>query len=86
MSMISPGTFIEFECKGRSYKELLKMRDDLLEEIYAFEGGNISLEAKMISPSPEVAYQMNLEYLGELCKLMSDTYNIEVVRMNEEEE
>lgn len=79
MSMIRPGTFIEFECKGKSYKELLKIRDELVEEIYAFENGNISPEAKMISPSPEVIYQMNLEYLGELCKLISDTCNSEVV-------
>ena len=78
--MISPETFIEFECKGKTYKELLKMRDELLEDIYAFEKGNISPEAKMISPSPEVIYQMNLEYLGALCKLISDTYNSEVVR------
>lgn len=85
MSMISPGTFIEFECKGKSYKELLKMRDELLEEIYAFENGNVSLEARMMCPSPEVVYQMNLEYLGELCKLISDTYNSEVVWKDEEE-
>lgn len=79
MSMLSPSAFIEFKCKGKSYKELLKMRDEFLEEIYAFENGNIAPEAKMINPSPEVIYQMNLEYLGELCKLISDTYNSEVV-------
>ena len=79
MSMISPNTFIEFECKGKSYAELLKIRDELLEEIYAFEKGGISSEARMISPSPEVIYQMNLEYLGVLCKLISDTYNSEVI-------
>ena len=78
MSMISPGTFIEFECKGKSYKELL-------EEIYAFENGKISPEERMVCPSPEVVYQMNLEYLGELCKLISDTYNSEVVWKDEEE-
>lgn len=82
--MISPESFIEFECKGKSYKELLKIRDGLLEEIYAFENGNISPEARMIDPSPEVVYQMNLKYLGELCKLISETYNQEVVWQNEE--
>lgn len=82
--MISPESFIEFECKGKSYKELLKIRDELLESVYDFEKGRISSEEKMIMPSPEVVYQMNLEYLGELCKLISETYNQEVVWQGEE--
>ena len=86
MSMISPETFIEHRCKGKSYKELLKMRKELLKEIYAFEKGNISPEAWMKRPSPDVVYQMNLEYLGELCKLIAETYRTEVVWKDEEEE
>ncbi|MCR5690445.1 MAG: hypothetical protein K6G71_09375 [Clostridiales bacterium] len=82
--MISPESFIEFECKGKSYKELLKIRDELLESVYDFEKGRISSEEKMIMPSPEVVYQMNLEYLGELCKLIAETYNQEVVCQGEE--
>ena len=35
-------------------------------------------------PSPEVVYQMNPEYLGERCKLISETYNREVVWKDEE--
>ena len=31
------------------------------------------------SPSPDVRYQMHLEYLAELCKLMSRRYNEEYV-------
>lgn len=77
--MISPESFIEFECKGKSYKELLKIRDEILASVYDFENGRISSEEKMIMPSPEVKYQMNLEYLGVLCKLISETYNQEVV-------
>lgn len=79
MSMISPDTFIDLRCKGKTYKELLEIRDELLDEIYAFENGNISPEARMIMPSPEVRYQVNLEYLGELCKLISEAYNNEKV-------
>lgn len=82
MSMISPDSFIKTECEGKSYKELLKIREELLEEIYAFERGSISPESRMICPSPEVVYQMNLEYLGELCKLISNTYNTEVIWKN----
>ena len=84
MSMLSPGAFIEFECKGKSYKELLEMRNELLEAIYAFENVSISPEARMIAPSPEAIYQMNLEYLGELCKLIAETYNQEVVWQSED--
>lgn len=82
--MISPESFIEFECKGKSYKELLKIRDEILASVYDFENGRISSEEKMIMPSPEVKYQMNLEYLGVLCKLISETYNQEVVWQGEE--
>ena len=78
MSMISPESFIEFECKDKSYKELLKTRDSLIREVRAFEKGKTSSEI-MMDPSPEVIYQMNLEYLGELCKLISEKYNTEVV-------
>ena len=74
MSMISPEAFIKIECKGKTYKELLMIREELLESIYGFEKGRISEEARMISPSPEVIYQMDLEYLGLLCKLIAETY------------
>ena len=79
MSMIDPKSFIEFECKGKSFQELLTVRDELLEAIYRFEKGKIPAEARNYTPSPEVIYQMNLLYLGELCKLISETYNSEVV-------
>ena len=82
--MISPESFIEFECKGKSYKELLKIRDELLASVCDFENGRFSSEEKMIMPSPEVKYQMNLEYLGVLCKLISETYSREVVWQGEE--
>lgn len=77
--MIAPEGYIEFLCKDKKYEELLEMRDDLLSSVYDFEKGNIPQEAYMISPSPEVRYQMNLKYLGELCKLISDKYNLEYV-------
>ena len=85
MSMISPETFIEHICNGKSYKELLKMRDELLEDIYAFENGDIAPSDRMICPSPEVIYQMDLEYLSALCMLIEETYCNEVVWKDEEE-
>ena len=77
MSMIDPGTFIEMECKGRSYKELVEIRDELLREIRAFEEDRIPPRERLILPSPETRYQVNLEYLGELCKLIAETYREE---------
>lgn len=86
MSMISPQSFIEYECKGKTYKELLEIRDRLLEEICAFENGDIDPEDIFVYPSPETVYQMDLEYLGELCRLISDRYGEEVVESLEEDE
>ena len=77
--MVSPQTFIDFECKDKSYKELLKMRDRLIRQIRAFEKGKISEKEYLILPSPKTRYQMNLEYLGELCKLISEKYNEEFI-------
>ncbi|MBE6027509.1 MAG: hypothetical protein E7227_02750 [Clostridiales bacterium] len=75
--MISPEGFIE-EYKNKSYIELVKVRDELLKEIRGFEKdkGQDGMGI-MISPSPEVRYQCNLLYLGKLCELISEKYNIE---------
>ena len=82
--MISPEAFIEFECKDKSYNELLKMRDSLIRQVRAFEKGKISEKEYLIIPSPATRYQMNLEYLGELCKLISEKYNEEFMWNNYE--
>lgn len=76
--MISPKGYIE-EQKNKTYKELLKERDSLLKEIEKFENHDIPKEDYMIDPSPEVVYQCNLQYLGELLNLISKVYNEEVV-------
>ena len=72
--MISPEEFIE-EYKNKSYAELLPIRDELLEEIRAFENHTYDPEMDMFHPSPEVIYQCNLEYMGKLCELISKKYN-----------
>ncbi len=78
MSMISPKAFIELECKGKTYKELLKIRDELLKNILDYENGNISSEEWKVLPGPDTVYQSDLECLGELCMLISETYKEEV--------
>lgn len=77
--MLSPEVFIDLECKDKSYTELLKMRDSLIRQIRAFEKGKIPEEEYQILPSPASIYQVNLEYLGELCKIISEKYNDEFI-------
>ena len=72
--MISPYGFIE-QYKDGSYKELIEIRDELLDSIKAYESGDISEEAKMICPSPDVMYQCKLQYLAELFKLLVEKYS-----------
>ena len=84
MSMISPKTFIELECKGKTYKELTKIRDELIKDIFEFEKGKMTAQDYRILPSPETVYEMNLEYLGELCRLISETYAEETAKEDEE--
>ena len=80
--MISPGGYIE-ELKDADYNTLIDERDQLIEAIVEFEqkekAGDRSGGEWMMMPSPEVHYQMNLEYLAELCKLMHEKYNEECV-------
>lgn len=80
--MISPEVFIK-EYEEKSYKELLAVRDGLLESIKAFEERGADAKESGICPSPEVVYQCNLEYLGKLCELISQKYNEEFVWNNE---
>ena len=76
--MISPEGFIEMH-SNKSYSELLPIREKLIDEIRAFENHSYDPELDLISPSPEVVYQCNLEYLGKLCELISKKYNLEFV-------
>ena len=76
--MISPEEFIT-EYRNKTYKELLVLRDELLEDIRAFENHTYDHEMKMIDPAPEVVYQCNLEYLGKLCELLSQKYKQEYI-------
>lgn len=76
--MISPNGFVE-ELKDKPYKELLKERDKLIRQIRAFEKDKVPESEYSICPSSEVVYQMNLQYLGELCNLIAEKYNKEYV-------
>ena len=77
--MISPEGFIS-EYTEKCYAELLHIRDELLQDICLFEEivGKENDDV-LICPSPEVIYQMNLQYLGKLCGLIAEKYNQEYV-------
>ncbi len=76
--MISPEMFVEMY-KDKKYKELLPIRDELIQAIRDFEEETYDPKEALIDPSPDVVYQMNLEYLGKLCELISEKYNKEYV-------
>lgn len=83
--MISPDYYIE-QLKDADYLQLIEERNGLVEAIKDFEekelAGDRSGDEWMIMPSPEVVYQMNLEYLGRLCEFMKEKYNQEYVWEN----
>ena len=80
--MISPDTFI-VGYKDKPYLELMKERDSLMESVRWFEqaeiAGDRSDPAWRYCPSPDVQYQVNLEYLSALCQLMQERYNRDYV-------
>ena len=80
--MISPNSFVD-TLYDKTYEELIRERDDLIRSIRHFEklekAGDRSEAAWMIHPQPDVRYQMNLEYLSELCLYMSEKYSTEYV-------
>lgn len=69
--------------KEKTYKELLIEREALLKEIYSFENNEEEDDEMVIEdPSSDVVYQMNLQYLGELCNLIAEKYNKEYIWKN----
>ena len=80
--MISPSNYIE-QLENADYAELITERDNLLAYIKEYEAkeiaGDRSGKEWDIDPQPDVRYQVYLEYLGELCKLMQEKYNRDYV-------
>lgn len=82
MSMISPEAYV-IGLKDADYETLIEERSDLIDLIQGFEekekAGDRSGGEWGIMPSPDVQYQVNLQYLSELCKFMAEKYNKEFV-------
>lgn len=66
------------ELKKLSYKELIAERDSILRYINDFERDfNMKNLVWGCKPSPDVHYQVYLDYLGELCPIISEKFNSE---------
>ena len=80
--MISPRGYIS-EHENDSFEELIAERKRLTENLDRLEAivydKKHSDESWLIHPSPDVQYQMNLEYLAELCGFLEEKYNREIV-------
>ena len=74
MVMMSKECFIS-QYKNEPYINLLKVRDKLIKDLKIYEGGKNKINSGMIiNPSPEAVYSMNLQYLAELCNLISKKF------------
>lgn len=78
--MIDPQTFVE-KCKGYTYPELIKEKDKLVRDIRKLERQLFNNQDKeqieIRYPSPDVEYQVYLDYLSALTAYMSKRYNEE---------
>ena len=70
--MISPEGYVNLY-KSKTYKELLKVRDELIDEIKDFEK-NGGANQPLMCPSLDTVYQCNLLYLSKLCELIHEKY------------
>ena len=80
--MISPEMYVA-EHEKDSFEELIVERKQLIERLDQLERMAYDDERKdeewMSRPSPDVQYQMTLEYLAQLCIFTKEKYNKEVV-------
>ena len=83
MSMVSPDYYIQEITKGKSYVELIEIRNEFIKSFEDFEKKYVfnteTVEKPMIHPLPEVVYQVNMDYLIELLKVMQEKYYLEHV-------
>ena len=84
--MFSLETFVELH-KDETYAELIETRNELIADIRQFE---LDLEKEengelrvIICPSPDVVYQMHLEYLSQICLLIVQRFQEEQENENE---
>ena len=81
--MMKNPEYYAVQWKDAAYPELMAERDRLLYFIRDYEekekAGDRSGDEWLIHPQPDVLYQVYLEYLGVLCRLMQEKYNRDYV-------
>ena len=68
--MMSPEAFKE-QCEKLSLEELKDEKNKLIEYIDRYEAGNISEEKMYTKPSPEMIYNMTLDYIKATDEIIS---------------
>ena len=80
--MIAPSVYKE-GLETKSYPDLMKERDRFITFMHQYEAeemkGDRSSPAWRCRQSPDVQYQVYLEYLSALCEVMRERYNSEYV-------
>ena len=69
--MVSPEIYMSF-LKDKNYEELVKERDNLIDEIKEYEERSDELIKMCIIPSKETIYKYNHMYLSKVCELLSE--------------
>lgn len=76
--MLCPSAYVSV-LEDEPYNVLIEKKNNLVEEIKELEEMMFSRESPVggydICPSPDVMYQVKLDYLSELCKLMTNRFN-----------
>ena len=71
---ITQEQFIENN-KGKTYEELLSVRDELIGAIRNYEAdGESDPEDVIVDPLPDENYYCKLKLLGSLCNLIAEKY------------
>ena len=80
--MISPEYYIS-EHTNDTFEQLIEERDQSVNEIHRLEkmlfSDESTSEELLCHPSPDVRYQMKLQYLAALCTFICNKYNQEIV-------
>lgn len=78
--MMSPEMYVELY-RDEPIEKIIKIRDELIDNIKDLEKIVFSKERSSdewnFHPGPDVRYQVNLEYLSQICILLSEKYNAE---------
>lgn len=75
--MMSPDSFLK-EYKNAGYFELLKLKNELVQEIAEFERVcEMKSDGWKINPGPDVRYQWNLELMGKVAGMLKEAFNRE---------